>query len=839
MTILLRPSGRRVSCFGSTFLKASFLATLFFSAVLCLIGSAQAAVVRGTVTDQLGAAVPNAHVELLQAGKVVAFTLSRPDGTFEIKCNQQGRFVLAAAARTFSQAVSGSFYSGSLDIVVRNLTLRPASVSSQVVVTATGTPTPVAQVSSAVSVVPASEFATRSGILDELRLIPGLTVVQTGQRGGLTSLFVRGGPSDGNKILVDGVPAEDVGGTFDFGTVSSTGLAGFEVYRGPDSVLYGSDAAAGVISLETPRGTSSRPVFNYTGDAGNFRTWRNQVALSGAHNKLDYYTAFSRLDTSNALPNDPFHVATSVANLGWHATGSTQARFTVRNSVSATGLPAGSSGYDFYGITNNAKQSDQDLYLGGTLENQTSQQWHNLVRYSAARKREQNHQWFATGIPIEVTQFGYTSTNYYGNPVTVKGANGYVASGQAVLNYGGSSYPLHYDSVNNRDMVYAQSDYRFNPHLIGLLGFSYEDERGAFRYPEFFENDTLERRNYDYTLQFQGDIKNRLFYSLGGGIEKNYLYGTKGTPRIGLAWYPVRPGQGAFHGTKIRFNFAKGVQEPSLFSQFDSLYGFLVQQGDTQDIQQYNIRPIGAETSRSYEGGVEQSIFNQRILFKAGYFHNEFGNQIEFVGSGTLAANFNVAPSVIQQLNNVLGGADINSLAYSAQGLESEVEWRVLPTVMVRGGYTYLDAKVQRSFSGSAVSPTYNPNYPDIPIGASSPLVGARPFRRPPHTGFVEVSYSGRNWAAAFKGAFASRSDDSTFLAYDDLNGGNSMLLPNRNLDYGYRKLDANISRQLLPRLAVFTQMDNLLGEQKIGPIGYPALPFNFTAGLKLRLGGQ
>jgi iron complex outermembrane receptor protein/vitamin B12 transporter len=839
MTHSQRPSRRRSIFSRSSFLSHALLTCSLAVLFACLGGVARAAVVRGSITDPLGAAIPNARINLMQAGKLVAYTLSRPDGSFEVKCSQQGRFVLAVEERTFSPAVSESFYSGRLDIVVRNIVLHPATVRSQVVVTATGTPTPTAQVSSAVSVVPASEFATRSQILDELRLIPGLNVVQTGQRGGLTSLFVRGGPSDGNKILVDGIPAEDVGGSFDFGTVSSTGLAGFEVYRGPDSVLYGSDAAAGVISLESPRGQTSRPELDYTGDAGNFRTYRNQVALSGVHNKLDYYATFARLNTANALPDDLFHVVTSAANLGWNATGSTQLRFTVRNSVSATGLPAGNAGYDFYGITNNAKQGDQDLYLGGTLDNQTSDQWHNMVRYSATRKREQSSQWYVTGIPVAVTQYGYTSTNYYGNPVTVRGANGYVASGQAVLNYGGSTYPLHYESVNNRDIVYAQSDFRFNPHLIGLLGFSYEDERGAFRYPEYFEDDKLERRNYDYIVQVQGDIKNRLFYSLGGGIEKNYLYGTEGTPRIGLAWYPVRPGKGAFHGTKLRFNFSRGVQEPSLFSQFDSLYGFLVQQGDIQDIQQYNIRPIGAETSRSYEGGVEQSILDEHLLLKAGYFHNEFGNQIEFVGSGTLLANFNVAPAIVEQLNNVLGGADLNSMSYSAQGLETDLELRLFQTLTVRSGYTYLDATVQHSFAGSAVSPAYNPNYPGIPIGASSPLVGARPFRRPPHTGFVEVAYSGRKWAAAFKGAFVGRSDDSTFLAYADLNGGNTMLLPNRNLDYGFSKLDANISRQIWSRLAVFTQMNNLLGEQKIGPIGYPALPFNFTAGLKLRLGGQ
>ena len=39
-------------------------------------------------------------------------------------------------------------------------------------------------------------------------------------------------------------------------------------------------------------------------------------------------------------------------------------------------------------------------------------------------------------------------------------------------------------------------------------------------------------------------------------------------------------------------------------------------------------------------------------------------------------------------------------------------------------------------------------------------------------------------------------------------------------------------------QVTVFTQLDNLLSQQHIGPIGYPALPFTVRAGLKMRIGG-
>jgi iron complex outermembrane receptor protein/vitamin B12 transporter len=160
----------------------------------------------------------------------------------------------------------------------------------------------------------------------------------------------------------------------------------------------------------------------------------------------------------------------------------------------------------------------------------------------------------------------------------------------------------------------------------------------------------------------------------------------------------------------------------------------------------------------------------------------------------------------------------------------------------VRGGYTYLDAIVTQSFSSDAYSngtASNNPNLPGIAIGAEGPLIGARPFRRPPHTGFFAVQYTGNKLSAAFKGALASRSDDSTYLDGFDPNFGNTLVLPNRDLDFGYARLDANFMYAIQRRVTIFTELDNLLSQQHIGPIGYPALPFTVRAGLKIRIGGD
>jgi vitamin B12 transporter len=812
--------------------------SLIFAALLVSATPARAVVVRGVVTDALGRPVPGARVQLIQGPKAVAIAFAGVDGSFEIRSTLAGRFVLLTSAAAFYPGIGQNFYGGSTDQIAQNVVLEAASVHEEVTVTATGLPTPLDQSSSAVTLVPQSDLVTSIGVADALRQSPGVVAVETGQYGGVTSLFMRGGNSTANQVLIDGISAGDVGGSFDFGTVSTTGLAGLELYRGPNSALYGTDAGASVVSLETPRGSSTRPVVNYSGDVGNFHTYRDELSLSGTHRRFDYYTAFSRFDTSNALPRDQYHSATSAANLGYNITANTQARFTLHNADSATGLP---SAHDFYGLSADGKEGDQDTYSGFTLENRLENGWHNLVRYGISRKRIQERQFNNVGTPITYN-FGTVPcsaptadcfTEYFGNLVTIRGANGYTATGQA------SFFVPTDDMDSNRDELYYQSDYSFARYLSALFGFRYVNERGSYvEPPPYAEDEQTQRTNFEYTLQLQGEIKSRVFYSAGGGIEKNHLYGITGAPRLGFSYVPFFPGAKWFRGTLLRFNVATGVQEPTLGIQFASLYTQLQRAGDTADIAKYHVTPAGPQRSRTYDLGVDQNIRGEKLVLKLGYFHNTFNHQLEGVDSGALEQFFGYSPSVAQNTYEPY----LNSLGFRAQGIEMELQYRPFTRLFLHGGYTYLDAVVTQSFSSDAYyNGTYNnnPNLPGIAIGAEGPLIGARPFRRPPHTGFFAVQYEGARLGAAFTGALASRSDDSTYLDGFDPNFGNSLVLPNRDLDFGFVKLNANLTYSLKPRVTVFTELDNLLGQQHIGPIGYPGLPFTVRAGLKVRIGGD
>ena len=130
----------------------------------------------------------------------------------------------------------------------------------RVEVTATRSPLPAHRTPSSVTVVTGEQLRSEgiTTVADALRTVPGLSIVQTGSYGGATSLFIRGGESKYAKILVDGVPINDAGGAFDLSTLSTDNLDRIEIVRGPASVLYGSDAVAGVVQLFTPSRSAMR-----------------------------------------------------------------------------------------------------------------------------------------------------------------------------------------------------------------------------------------------------------------------------------------------------------------------------------------------------------------------------------------------------------------------------------------------------------------------------------------------------------------------------------------------------------------------------------------------------
>jgi vitamin B12 transporter len=160
------------------------------------------------------------------------------------------------------------------------------------------------------------------------------------------------------------------------------------------------------------------------------------------------------------------------------------------------------------------------------------------------------------------------------------------------------------------------------------------------------------------------------------------------------------------------------------------------------------------------------------------------------------------------------GGAYVNSFAFRSQGVEFESEFKLGSHFFARGGYTYTDAVVQHSLDSdnlddpaAGYGPTYNTsfNFGNIPIGAYSPLVGARPFRVAPHTGYFGLNYTRPKFYASLTGTLVGRRDDSDFLT--DSNFGTSLLLPNRNLLGSYQRLELGGGYQLTPRVNIYANV--------------------------------
>jgi iron complex outermembrane receptor protein/vitamin B12 transporter len=709
-----------------------------------------------------------------------------------------------------------------------DIVLQLASFSDQIAVTSTGSPTPQAQLGAAVTMLDSDDYRGARDIQEGLRLVPGLEVAQTGQAGGTTSIYIRGccvgsnGVSDGAKVLIDGIPVNDIGGAVEFANIASASVAQVEVLRGPNSALYGSDALAGVISLTTARGNTPLPLFTYQSAGGNFGTFRQEGSLSGRQGKFDYFSDYARFGSSNSIPDDKYHNGTFAGNFGWSFSPASSLRATVHHDQVASGQPGA---IELYGLPANAEQANEDAYYGVTWDDKTTANWHNQLQYGGLRLRSQFTEFAPSGTPDS----GYT----LGAPVTIQGSNGYAVSGQALEPNDGPPYPYAYPGSTDKDFVYAQSDYRINPHLLGLVAFRFEDERGY----SGGQASSIERGNYSYTFQFQGDVLNRLFYSVGSGLEDNGLFGIAGTPRASLAWQVAR--KGIFSGTKLRASFGEGIKEPALFDQLDSLYTLLSglpaspgSPSGTQLIVQYHVAPIGPENSRSYDGGIDELLLNGRSRVSLTLFHNEFTNGVEYVPpQGLLDLG---VPSAIAAA--AVYGATVNSEAYRSQGLEVEIEHQATRDLFVRAGYTYVDARIQRSFSSG---PSFNPSFPSIPIGDFSPLVGARPFRIAPHTGYFEAGYRRNRFFAVLRGTLVGSRDDSDFLTSSDPNSPNSMLLPNRNLDGAYQRLDLTSSYQANRYVAIEGDFQNLLSEHYSEVFGYPSLPFMFRLGMKFTLGGE
>jgi len=153
-----------------------------------------------------------------------------------------------------------------------------------VVVSASKVPRPASTLTQAITVLSGADLRARGvmRVVDALREVPGASLVQSGSFGSVTSLFLRGGESRYTKVLIDGVPVNEPGGSFDFSHLTTDNIDRIEIVRGPASVLYGADAVSGVVQIFTRR-ASDEPRASLAVRGGTYRSLDLDGDASGAN----------------------------------------------------------------------------------------------------------------------------------------------------------------------------------------------------------------------------------------------------------------------------------------------------------------------------------------------------------------------------------------------------------------------------------------------------------------------------------------------------------------------------------------------------------------------------
>src|SRR5204862_5721069 len=159
-----------------------------------------------------------------------------------------------------------------------------------VVVSATRFDIPLDRSPASVSVISSQDIDNKQieRATDALRKVPELAVVQTGTPGQLTSVFMRGLPSQDMQVLLDGIPInQGLGGQFDFANLTTDNVDRIEIVRGPQSTIYGPRALAGVVQIFTKQG-SGPPGITLSSEGGSYGTFRETLESDGKIDIFDY-----------------------------------------------------------------------------------------------------------------------------------------------------------------------------------------------------------------------------------------------------------------------------------------------------------------------------------------------------------------------------------------------------------------------------------------------------------------------------------------------------------------------------------------------------------------------
>jgi outer membrane receptor protein involved in Fe transport len=595
--------------------------------------------IHGTVYDPDGRAVAGAKVSLLASMVAVAQTETDARGGYRFDGLRGGTFTVAANLPGLTK-VSTETNLQSADALTIDLHLDLSAVQEQVVVSASLGGALAPQIGSSVTVVDkqAIEDEGAETLAGSLRNVPGVAINRTGQLGAVTSAFIRGGNSNYDLVMIDGIPMNDFGGGFDLAPLPVDGVGSVEVTRGPESALYGMNAVAGVINVVSEPGEGP-PHFSFLGEGGSHDTWRISTGGAGLDHGISWAYNLSRLSTQGMVPDDTYRNQTSFVSLGYSR--SPRRKFNVHFFGDAgreeNPGPWGSDPDGLYpGIAASATLQKQDLF--GYQANYTEQ-------FSSRFQQ-------VTTVSAATDQFGFPSA--FGNSFT----------------------------KNVRIVANTRSELTLSAKDVLVAGFEYDREE----FKDTFVADAsgvpfvLPRDTFAFFAENRWNAGNRWFLSTGLRVDtiqtgdlpadevnasRPFIPATSITqvdPRVSVAYLARQSSAGILGITRIHSSFGTGIRPPDGFE-----LGFT------------NNPQLKPERNISFDGGVEQRFFNDKAVFDVTYFYNRYKDQIVTLG-GSFA-----------NLSTFSSANIANSRSY---GLENSVRLHPIRSLEVMAEYTWLNTAI-------------------------------------------------------------------------------------------------------------------------------------------------
>jgi outer membrane cobalamin receptor len=602
--------------------------------------------VAGTLRTKDGTALPQVVLAFhgLSGDRSV---VTGPGGRFHVTGLRPGDYALVVSVpgvALSSEHVSVTDGEQRVDLV-----LEPAAISERVVVAATRGDAALSTLGIAASALDRSEIQARQApsFLDLVRELPGVSAARTGGVGSQGSAFVRGGESRYARVLVDGVPVNQPGGAFDFGSALPLELERVEIVRGAASSLYGSDALGGVIQLVTRRADATgAPELRAEAEGGAFAWRRYAFGTSGRASRLDWNLGLERLMTDNRQPNNAFDESAGAASLGVALGDRTDARLVLRGEDSTLGTP----GQTAFGRPDlDASFGRTDWTLGLDLRHARARVSH-LLRVGLATSDQLSRDPLDSGsfTPRAGDRAGASSVSDFTNP-------------------------LGFQNDTTRLSAGYQAEAQITHSQLLTAGLDLERETGALGSRADAALLSPSRTNVGAYLQDRVVVGMRVYLTLGGRIERNASFGTRAVPRAAVA-VRVRGGEDA---TTLRASAGAGIKEPDFFQSFGASF---FARGNP------DLKP---ERSRSFDFGLEQRLLRGRLRAEATLFHQEYRDQIAFE-----TIDF-----------TTFQGSYVNLGHTRARGVELAAEAAPNDHLALSANYTFLDGEIL--VSANAFDPVY------------------------------------------------------------------------------------------------------------------------------------